>query len=156
LFYGPRTIGPGFCISCKVSPPPQENVAIFGIWLLNRLVTSQHWQIIMISNERSSFFRRPNPNYSQPSPSWPQYQQKPPVREDALKTGTVAIERKTFHFKLSENPRGRLLRITEETGERRNSIIIPSTGLAEFKKMLDEMVQAAESTPPPANPNPLA
>ena len=109
----------------------------------------------MISNERSSFFRRPNPNYSQPSPSWPQYQQKPPVREDALKTGAVAIERKTFHFKLSENPRGRLLRITEETGERRNSIIIPSTGLAEFKKMLDEMVQAAESTPPPpVDPNP--
>ena len=78
------------------------------------------------------------------------------MREDALKTGAVAIERKTFHFKLSENPRGRLLRITEETGDRRNSIIIPSTGLAEFKKMLDEMVQAAESTPPPANPNPLA
>ena len=38
--------------------------------------------------------------------------------------------------------RGRFLRITEEVGERRNSIIIPSTGLREFKKMLDEMVGA--------------
>jgi hypothetical protein len=100
----------------------------------------------MISNERSSFFRRPA--YSQPQPSWPQYQQKPPVREDALKNGIVQIERKTFHFKLSQNPRGRLLRITEETGDRRNSIIIPSTGLAEFKKILDEMVHAAETLPP--------
>jgi hypothetical protein len=114
----------------------------------------------MISNERSSFFRRPaysQQGYPQHSQSWAQsqYQQKPQVREDALKTGIVQIERKTFHFKLSQNPRGRLLRITEETGDRRNSIIIPSTGLAEFKRILDEMVHAAETMPqqPVEDPN---
>ncbi len=54
-----------------------------------------------------------------------------------------------FVFRLKENVRGRLLRITEDTGGKRNSIIIPATGLAEFKKLLDEMIQAAEAHPTP-------
>jgi hypothetical protein len=44
----------------------------------------------------------------------------------------VQIERKTFVFSLKENVRGRLLRIAEGTGEKRNSIIIPTTGLLEL------------------------
>jgi len=43
---------------------------------------------------------------------------------------------------LKENPRGRFLRISEEVNGKRNAIIIPSTGLADFKKLLDEMVKA--------------
>jgi len=43
---------------------------------------------------------------------------------------------------LKENPRGRFLRISEEVKGKRNAIIIPSTGLADFKKLLDEMVKA--------------
>jgi len=58
---------------------------------------------------------------------------KPPVREDSLKSGQVQIERKNFIFALKENPRGRLLRITEDIAGRYNSIIIPATGLREFK-----------------------
>jgi hypothetical protein len=64
-----------------------------------------------------------------------------------LKSGMVQVERKTFHFALKENARGRLLRITEETPGRRNSIIIPATGLAEFQAILLEMVQAATALP---------
>lgn len=44
--------------------------------------------------------------------------------------------------------RGRLLRITEDIGGRRNSIIIPSTGLKEFKELLEEMIKAADELPP--------
>ena len=91
----------------------------------------------MISNERSSLFRR-----------WSDLPPKPHVVEDTLKSGQLQIERKFFVFTLKENPRGRLLRITEEIGGRRNSIIIPSTGLAEFKKLLEEMIKAAEELPP--------
>lgn len=90
----------------------------------------------MISNER------PSP-YKQWSPLTP----KPPVNEDTLKAGQVQIERKMFVFSLKENIRGRLLRITEDIGGRRNSIIVPSTGLKDFKKLLEEMIEADETLP---------
>ncbi len=93
----------------------------------------------MISNERPSpFGRRPYQSYGQP---------KPPVQEDTLKTERIQIERKSFMFTLKENPRGRFLRITENVGGRRDNIIIPATGLEDFKKLLDEMVKAAAEIP---------
>jgi len=105
----------------------------------------------MISNERPSpYGRRP---YQAQSYGAPKYAQpRPPVVEDTLKNGEVQIERKNFVFTLKENPRGRFLRITEDVGGRRDTIIIPSTGLAEFKKMLDEMVKAADEIPPKDQP----
>jgi PurA-like ssDNA and RNA-binding protein len=91
----------------------------------------------MISNERPSpFGNRP---YGSP---------KPPVNEETLRSDKVQIERKTFLFALKENPRGRFLRITEDVGGRRDTIIIPAPGLEEFKKLLDEMVRAAGEMPP--------
>ncbi len=60
----------------------------------------------------------------------------------------MQIERKNFVFTLKENPRGRFLRITEDVGGRRDTIIIPSTGLADFKKLVDEMVKASDEIPP--------
>jgi len=92
--------------------------------------------IFMISNERPSPYGR-SP-YSQP---------KPPVNEDTLHSGEVRIERKTFVFTLKENPRGRFLRITEDVGGRRDTIIIPSTGLEDFKKLLDEMLKVSQEIP---------
>ena len=58
---------------------------------------------------------------------------KPPVNEDTLKTEKIQIERKTFIFTLKENPRGRFLRITEDVNGRRDNVIIPSTGLEDFR-----------------------
>ena len=93
----------------------------------------------MISNDRPSpFGHRP---YGSP---------KPHVNEETIRSDKVQIERKTFLFALKENPRGRFLRITEDVGGRRDTIIIPAPGLDDFKKLLDEMVQAATDTPPPA------
>src|ERR1700748_1211288 len=86
---------------------------------------------------------RPFPQSSDWSPSAP----RPPVREDTLKSGEVQIERKHFIFALKENPRGRLLRITEDISGRFNSIIIPATGLNDFKKLLVEMIKASEAVP---------
>lgn len=106
----------------------------------------------MISNERPSpYGRRPYPSQGYGSPyGAPKYnsQPRPPVNEDTLKSGEVQIERKNFVFTLKENPRGRFLRITEDVGGRRDTIIIPSTGLADFKKLLDEMVKASDTIPP--------
>ncbi len=91
----------------------------------------------MISNERSSPYGN-RPYGGQP---------KPPVNEETLKSDKVQIERKTFVFALKENPRGRFLRITEDVGGRRDTIIIPAPGLEDFKRLLDEMVRAAAETP---------
>ena len=90
----------------------------------------------MISNERPSPYGRRT--YGQP---------KPPVNEDTLKSDKVQIERKTFLFTLKENPRGRFLRITEDVGGRRDTIIVPATGLEDFKKLLDDMVKASTEMP---------
>jgi len=94
----------------------------------------------MISNDRSS---------PQGGRSYGNYPPKPPVNEDTLKTDKIQIERKTFVFTLKENPRGRFLRITEDVGGRRDTIIIPAPGLVDFKKALDEMVKSAGETPFP-------
>jgi hypothetical protein len=91
----------------------------------------------MISNDRPSPFG--NRQYGAP---------KPPVNEETLRSEKVQIERKTFVFALKENPRGRFLRITEDVGGRRDTIIIPAPGLEDFKRLLDEMVRAAGEAPP--------
>jgi hypothetical protein len=91
----------------------------------------------MISNERSSS------GYSPFGGQGP----KPPSNEDTLKTERIQIERKTFVFSLKENPRGRFLRITEDVSGRRDTIIIPAPGLAEFKKIVDEMVKVSSEAP---------
>ena len=64
-----------------------------------------------------------------------------------MKSEKVQIERKVFVFTLKENPRGRFLRITEDVGGRRDTIIVPATGLEDFKKLLDEMVKASGEIP---------
>ncbi len=117
----------------------------------------------MISNERPSpYGRRPyqgsqGSGYnSQSGYGASKYAQpRPPVQEDTLKSAEVQIERKFFVFTLKENPRGRFLRITEDVGGRRDTIIIPSTGLADFKKVVDEMVKANQAIPE-KQPNPEA
>lgn len=91
----------------------------------------------MISNDRPSPYG--NRAYGAP---------KPPANEETLKSDKVQIERKTFLFSLKENPRGRFLRITEDVGGRRDTIIIPAPGLEDFRKLLDEMVKASNETPP--------
>ena len=102
-------------------------------------------EISMISNDRPSPYghHHHNPRSFGQAP-------RPPVNEDTLKTDKVQIERKTFVFTLKENVRGRFLRITEDVGGRRDTIIIPAPGLEDFKKLLDEMVKVAAETPPPA------
>jgi len=91
--------------------------------------------------------QRPTPRPFPQSSEWSPGAPKPHVNEDTLKQAQVQIERKTYVFSLKENVRGRLLRITEDTGGKRNSIIIPATGLVEFKNLLAEMIKASENVP---------
>jgi hypothetical protein len=56
--------------------------------------------------------------------------------------GQLQVERKQITFDLKENPQGAFLRITEEVSGRRNSIVIPATGLELFRDSLDEMIKS--------------
>jgi len=106
----------------------------------------------MISNERPSPFRGRSRqsgsqgSYGSHSGPPPQKQSAP---EETLKSDTIQIERKTFIFTLKENPRGRFLRITEDVHGRRDTIIIPATGLEEFRKQIDEAIEASDQQPLP-------
>lgn len=59
-----------------------------------------------------------------------------------LESRELQVERKHFFIEFRENERGRFLRITEEAHGRRNTVIIPSTGLEEFERALDEVLSA--------------
>jgi hypothetical protein len=97
-------------------------------------------------------YEQPYGRWSQPQSRPAQSPHKPFIQEDTLKEGELQIERKNFRAALKENNRGRLLRITEEMGVRRNTIIIPASGLRDFVKILDEMILAANALPQEKKP----
>jgi hypothetical protein len=98
--------------------------------------------------------RQPYPAYGAYGAPRPEYD-RPRIQEDTLKEVFFQCERKSYLITLKQNPRGAFLRITEGASGRRNAIIIPSTGLKEFQKLLGEMVKASETLPslPPAPPS---
>ena len=103
----------------------------------------------MISNERPSpYGSRPHGDRGHGERGHSERISKPPVNEETLKSAKIQIERKTFVLALKENPRGRFLRITEDVGGRRDTVIIPAPGLEDFRNLLDEMVKASAETPP--------
>ncbi|MEO6052673.1 MAG: DNA-binding protein [Chthoniobacterales bacterium] len=62
--------------------------------------------------------------------------------ENIIAARELQVERKHIFIEFRENDRGRFLKITEEAHGRRNSVIIPSTGLEEFDRLLSEVVSA--------------
>ena len=60
--------------------------------------------------------------------------------DNVIITKELQVERKHFFIEFRENERGRFMRITEEAHGRRNTIIIPSTGLEEFMAMAGEVL----------------
>jgi hypothetical protein len=68
-----------------------------------------------------------------------------------LKSENIAVERKTFIFDLRENPRGRFLRITEDANGRRDSIVIPATGLDEVRRVLEDIIAAHRNAGEPSS-----
>jgi hypothetical protein len=105
------------------------------------------------------------PSYEQDDPSgrWPVFPRKPsqPERakyktktvESRLHSSEVHIERKYFSFQLRENSRGRILRITEEGSGKRSSIIIPASGMNNFRALVEEMAIAALEIRPKGGEN---
>jgi hypothetical protein len=67
--------------------------------------------------------------------------------ENIIESRDLQVERKHFFIEFRENERGRFLRITEEAHGRRNTVIIPSTGLEEFGTLLNEVLDATGTQP---------
>lgn len=83
-----------------------------------------------------------NDSYQSYSPSYNQYS-----HNDALETRELQIERKFFKAQIRENERGKFLRLTEESQGRRNTVIVPSSGFADFANLVNEILstEAAQS-----------
>jgi hypothetical protein len=60
---------------------------------------------------------------------------------DALATEKVIIDRKIFFLDLKENNRGRFLKITEDVGGRRDTIMLPAAAFADFLAAFTKLVQ---------------
>ena len=67
--------------------------------------------------------------------------------DNIIEAKELQIERKHFYVELRENDRGKFLRITEEAHGRRNSIIVPSTGVDDFTAAISEVLTNNGSTP---------
>ena len=67
--------------------------------------------------------------------------------DNIIEARELQIERKHFHVEFRENDRGKFLRITEEAHSRRNTIIVPSTGVDEFIAAIDQVVENAARIP---------
>lgn len=62
--------------------------------------------------------------------------------ETQLLSRRVQIERKHFIFDFRENANGRFLRVTEEVGNHRDTIIIPASGLPLFRETIEQVMAA--------------
>ena len=67
--------------------------------------------------------------------------------DNIIASKEIQVERKHLVIEYRENSQGRFLRITEEAHGRRNTVIVPSTGLAEFLNSIAAVLsQSGEST----------
>ena len=78
------------------------------------------------------------PGIAHPTSDWT------PQLDDILKNGQMVLGRRSFTFQLKKNVQGRFLRIVEDREGHLNTIIIPSEGLAEFTKWVQDMAKASK------------
>ena len=53
----------------------------------------------------------------------------------------IVNERKIFFLDLKENQRGRFLKITEDIGGRRDTIMLPAEAFKEFREALERLIE---------------
>ena len=71
--------------------------------------------------------------------------------DDVIKSARISVERKQFFFELRRNVRGMFLRVTEDVNGRRDTIIVPASGLNEFLDAIKEMTEASSNAPSPSS-----
>jgi hypothetical protein len=67
--------------------------------------------------------------------------------QDPLASEKVTVERKIFFLDLKENNRGRFLKITEDVGGRRDTIMLPAEAFQDFADALLRLVEFEKNHP---------
>jgi hypothetical protein len=75
----------------------------------------------------------------------------PAEKMPPLASEKVMIDRKIFFLDLKENQRGRFLKITEDVGGRRDTILLPATAFREFAAAFVRLVQMERTLPSEEN-----
>lgn len=65
--------------------------------------------------------------------------------QEVLHTEKILADRKIFFLDLKENSRGRVVKITEEVGGNRDTIMVPAEILGDFIDALTDIRTTAES-----------
>lgn len=61
--------------------------------------------------------------------------------DGSLVSEKIQVDRKVFFLDLKENQRGRFLKITEDVSGRRDTIMLPASGLQPFIEALHRIVE---------------
>jgi len=67
------------------------------------------------------------------------------VESELLHTEKILADRKTFFLDLKENSRGRVVKITEDVGGNRDTIMVPSEILGDFIAALTDIQATNDS-----------
>lgn len=63
------------------------------------------------------------------------------VQSAPIASEKIAHERKIFFLDLKENQRGRFLKITEDVGGRRDTIMLPADAFKDFAEALERLIE---------------
>ncbi len=66
------------------------------------------------------------------------------VESDLLHTEKILADRKVFYLDLKRNPRGMVVKITEDVGGNRDTIMIPAEILSDFIAALADIKATAD------------
>ncbi|MGB8354751.1 MAG: PUR family DNA/RNA-binding protein [Chthoniobacteraceae bacterium] len=66
---------------------------------------------------------------------------------DPIASEKITIDRKIFFLDLKENNRGRFLKITEDVGGRRDTIMLPAEAFLEFSEALARLMDYERDLP---------
>ena len=64
----------------------------------------------------------------------------PRMASEPIASEKVTIDRKVFFLDLKENQRGRFMKITEDVGGRRDTVMLPAAAFREFLEALQRLV----------------
>ncbi len=67
--------------------------------------------------------------------------------QEPLASEKVTVDRKIFFLDLKENNRGRFLKITEDVGGRRDTIMLPAEAFQEFVDALLRLLEFEKNSP---------
>ena len=60
---------------------------------------------------------------------------------DVLRSETFEADHKKFFLDVKANPRGKFLKISELSHNRRSHVIIPDTGFEEFRMLINKLLE---------------